>query len=177
MASSVFRKAVGIRRNDGQIKECEVRQKTDGLFYKKGSKGRDGFVEKRKIYDFVDGTQCLLVCERQNPNVDEPFNRKLPGPFSHDLFFGDLIIVYIDFRNVMRNFLVEDMRQITAGTHALWCVHSSTDVGEKEMDLQDMEADEEDDEDEDESSEEKESDDEDEISVASDEEDDGETSD
>ena len=156
-----FRKAVSIRRNDGQIKQCEVKIR-NGMYCKKSS--RDSFKEKKRIYDFVDGTQCLIVCEKTTSSIQEPFTRKLPGCLSHDLFFGDLLIVYIDFRNIMCHFLVEDLEQITAGTHALWCVHSSTDIGEKTDHFDDEEISEEDSEEEKESDPESDSVDEDENS-------------
>ena len=166
-----FRKAVSIRRNDGQIKQCEVKIK-NGLYCKKSS--RDVFKERKRIFDFVDGTQSLIVCEKTTSTIDEPFTRKLPGCLSHDLFFGDLLIVYIDFRNIMCHFLVEDLDQITNGSHPLWCVHSSTDIGEKEGEFgdDDISEEEEDESDEDEEKEDSRSESEDEDVVGSDDEND-----
>ena len=134
----MHRQAVLIRKNDGQIKQCEVRFQ-DGRYHRKSSK--DGSFRPRKtIHDFADGTQSLIVCERDNADPQDVFTRKLPGPLSTTLFFGDLLIVYVDFRNILQNFLVEDMLRITDGSHPLWCVQGCIDVGEtlEENDAEDF---------------------------------------
>ena len=115
----MYRKALSIRRADGQVKQCEVRYKEDTRnegqrMYTKKS-GRDVFMPRRKISDYIDGTQTLVVCEKTNVSLDEPFVRKLPACLSHTLFFGDLLLCYHDDSGTQKDLLVEDFVQITQG--------------------------------------------------------------
>lgn len=110
-----YRRAVNIRRNDGQVKQCEIKY-VDGTYCKKSS--RDVFVERMRIKDFVDGTQSLIVCEKQSTTIEcDPFVRKLPGCLSQRLFFGDLLLVYRNSNNGLRDFILDDMTQILHPGH------------------------------------------------------------
>ena len=122
-----FRKALNIRRPDGQVKQCEVRCRkndTHGIVYSKksGREREDVFVPRQRFKDFIDGTQTLVVCEKANASLEEPFVRKLPSYMSHSLFFGDLLLCYHGDGGAQQDLLVEDFVQIKEGTHPLWCM-------------------------------------------------------
>ena len=176
----MYRKALSIRRVDGQVKQCDVKCKDSGrtsrttscqTYAKKSS--RDVFVPIKVVRDFIDGTQSLVVCEKQNVSLDEPFTRRLPSCFAHDLFFGDLIVCYHDDQGIQRDLLVDDFVQVNAGTHPLWClINASSDVGEKKDDHDEDGLDDEDSEDDESSEGENEDDEEDDIPTDMDEEND-----
>ena len=133
-----YAKALSIRRADGQVKQCEVKCKEfldgqqHGRSYAKKS-SRDVYRPQKVIRDYVDRSQILVVCEKETISLGEPFTRRLPSCFAHELFFGDLIICYHDDRGVQRDLFVDDFAQITSGTHPLWClINASSDVGEKQ---------------------------------------------